>query len=468
MNDFESSTIEMPTWLHVTYAKDFPASWGEISQAFLKTVELLLLSKPPADAFVHFSDFGGRLSIDVNARPQLTKKYAILISRAEFAFQRIAKSLMSADVLSEFDDYICASQSDNSETLNGDFVCDSDPIQDQCKSQNNELLNRNDRSVIIFPNIASILKNDNTGSFRDSDVRTRFKNVMSELCKSGATRPFRLPVFDWELRLKLLAINYPNFERVIATVVRPHCALINAGVNHRMPPIFLQSSPGSGKNAFCKALTAVLNVPTPLHVVMAAESTSMSLGGSSNFFSNSAPGLLMERLSQPHYGLPPVANPLVIIDEVDKAKGRDFDPLASLYTLLEEDTAEQFEDQSLPGIRIDASYVRFILLGNEISIPEPLLSRVLTFNIELPSPSELRNVANRILESQVQMLGIEFSPVLPETVLDEVEGLSLRQCKVRIQSAIGIAIADGKRSIDRHSWSITQGNIKCVRKMGFN
>jgi hypothetical protein len=66
------------------------------------------------------------------------------------------------------------------------------------------------------------------------------------------------------------------------------------------------------------------------------------------------------------------------------------------------------------------------------------------------------------------MLGIEFSPVLPETVLDEVEGLSLRQCKVRIQSAIGIAIADGKRSIDRHSWSITQGNIKCVRKMGFN
>lgn len=468
MNDLEGSSIEMPIWLQVSYAKDFPTCWGEICQAFLKTIELLLLAKPPTDAFVHFSDFGGRLSIDVNTRPQLTQKYAVLVSRAEFAFQRIAKVLTSTDVLSEFDDYICSNQDGNGESLNGDVDGESKPIQDQCITPCNEFLNRTDRSVIVFPNIPAILKNDETGSFRDSDARTRYKNVMSKLCKSGATRPFRLPVFDWEVRLKLLAINFPNFERVISTVIRPHCSLINAGVNHRMPPIFLQSSPGSGKNAFCKALTSVLNVPAPLHVVIAAETNGMCLGGSSNFFSNSSPGLLMERLSQPLYGVSPVANPLVIIDEVDKAKGRDFDPLASLYTLLEEDTAEQFEDQALPGIRIDASYVRFILLGNEISIPEPLLSRVLVFNIELPSPAELRNVAQRILESQVEMLGIEFSPILPEIVLDEVESLSLRQCKVRIQSAIGIAIADGKRAIDRHSWAFTQSNIKCVRKMGFN
>jgi DNA polymerase III delta prime subunit len=141
--------------------------------------------------------------------------------------------------------------------------------------------------------------------------------------------------------------------------------------------------------------------------------------------------------------------------------------LASLYSLLEEDTATMFEDQALPGISINASFVRFILLGNEATIPEPILSRVLTFQIEPLTSCQLRKVSRSIFEDEVDKLGIVFDANLPESVLDQAQGLSLRQCKIRFQSAIGIAIANRKREIDINSWECSNNSIISNRKIGF-
>jgi hypothetical protein len=166
-------------------------------------------------------------------------------------------------------------------------------------------------------------------------------------------------------------------------------------------------------------------------------------------------------------GYGPIANPLVVIDEVEKAKTKDYDPLASLYSLLEEDTAAVFEDQALPGISIDTSFVRFILLGNEATIPEPILSRVLTFEIEPLTSCQLRKVSRSIFEEEVDKLGIVFDKHLPENVLDQAQGLSLRQCKIRFQSAIGIAVANRRTEIDMNAWSCSNNAVSNSRKIGF-
>ena len=56
-----------------------------------------------------------------------------------------------------------------------------------------------------------------------------------------------------------------------------------------------------------------------------------------------------------------MANPLVIIDEVDKVKTHSYDPLAALYSLLKVQTAARFQDQSLQGVFLDLTNVRFML-----------------------------------------------------------------------------------------------------------
>jgi len=328
---------------------------------------------------------------------------------------------------------------------------------------------RNEKQVVVFGNLVSEAEAEAAAVSRDSDVRTRYKKVMATLFESGPTRPFRLPVPDWQLELDALAVKFPNFERVISSVIRPHLALVTFGGlgAHRMQPIFLLGSSGCGKNAFTRSLQKIFNVSKPLHVVMAEQTNQMSLNGSSTFFANSSPGLLFERLAYPINGHGPIANPIVVIDEVEKSRAKEYDPLASLYSLLEEDTAAVFEDQALPGISIDTSFVRFILLGNEATIPEPILSRVLTFEIEPLTPCQLRKVSRTIFEEEVDKLGIVFDKKLPENVLDQAQGLSLRQCKIRFQSAIGIAVSNKKSEIDMNSWSCSNNAVSNSRKIGF-
>ena len=467
MNDFElSRKSQLPAWMQVNYASDFSKKWAFIAEAFLKTVELLLLTKPPEIAFVGFDEFQGHLQIEFSARPYLTRRHALVIERAIADFKKMAWSIYSDDEKPFDTEDMFEMQSFKAHKSKPNNAQSQDTKSD---CQEVSVNGRNEKQVIIFGNLVSEAEAEAVTVSRDSDVRTRYKKIMMSLFESGPTRPFRLPVSDWQAELDVLTVKFPNFERVISTVIRPHLALVTHGGlgAHRMQPIFLLGSSGCGKNAFARSLQKIFNVTKPLHIVIAAETNGMSLGGSSTFFSNSSPGLLFERLAYPVNGYGPIANPLVVIDEVEKARAKDYDPLASLYSLLEEDTATVFEDQALPGISINASFVRFILLGNEASIPEPIMSRVLTFEIEPLTPCQLRKVSRSIFEEEIDKLGIAFDKSLPENVLDQAQSLSLRQCKIRFQSAIGIAVANRKSEIDMNSWSCSNNSIINNRKIGF-
>jgi ATP-dependent Lon protease len=467
MNDTVlNKSASFPRWMRVTRSKDLPRKWFVITEAFLKTVELLLLSKPPECAYVNFTEFQEHLHIDFNAQPVLAKRHALLINRSILAYQNMAWAMTNDGILASEAEDIFAMDNATIKALkpkNGG--------QQSAKNVTTQVSKdgRIEKKVVVFNNLVTEAELEASMASRDSDVRTRFKRIMANLCELGPDRPFRTPVADWQSELDRLTVKFPNFERVISSVIRPHLALsTHPGVEaHRMQPIFLVGSPGCGKTAFTRALQKVFDVPKPLYLVMAAETNGMSLCGSSTFFSNSSPGLLFERLAYPMHGEAPVANPLVIIDEVEKARAKEFDPLAALYSLLEEDTAATFEDQALPGISINASLVRFILLGNEASIPEPMLSRLLTFEIEPLSASQLRRVSQSIFESEVKKLGIAFDHHLPEGVLDQAQGLSLRQCKIRFQAVIGIAVANLKSQVDMASWNSSGTFTNNNRKIGF-
>jgi hypothetical protein len=64
-------------------------------------------------------------------------------------------------------------------------------------------------------------------------------------------------------------------------------------------------------------------------------------------------------------------------------------------------------------------------------------------------------------------LGISFDKNLPEDVLDQTQGMSLRQCKIRFQAAIGIAVANSKNEVDLSSWAFSKNSVSSNRKIGF-
>lgn len=305
---------------------------------------------------------------------------------------------------------------------------------------------------------------------QDAETSKRLEAIMRRLMVLGTTRPLRFPIVDWRARVDRLIDEFPNFAAVIKMVVIPHLSMFSGNCPHRMTPVLLIGQPGIGKTQFARELQHILAVPAQF-LSMASETNGSSLAGSSTFWSNSSPGKLFEQIAwgTSEFEQCGVANSLVIVDEVDKCDGVRYDPLGSLYTLLEQESARRFEDQSVPGLLLDMSHIRFVLTANdERSIPAPLLSRVSTFHIDMPSATQVQAIAQRIYESLLDRYQLGLERRLPALILDEVSGLSPRHLKIRLEAALAVAVSDGKKSLDLESW--WQTNIKsgtAKPRMGF-
>jgi ATP-dependent Lon protease len=293
---------------------------------------------------------------------------------------------------------------------------------------------------------------------------------MQRLNQRSAMRIYRMPSDDWQTLLSQSLEEFPNFRQVLQTVVHPLLAMQSIGVLSRMPPILLVGPPGVGKSFFASRLATLLNVDRPIFLDFSSESNSGALSGSSVFWANSSPGKLFQQIAFGAPGEQPIANPVIVIDEVDKvAPGQKFDPLSGLYTLLEEETAMQFEDQAVPGLVLDLSQVRFILTANDVDlIPAPILSRLMVFEIDAPSRADSMEITRRMFSVQVEKMGIPFDRELPEDVLEDAVDVSPRKCKTRLGTAIGIAIANGRSEVDMCTWRLTDTSRSVqVAKMGF-
>ena len=90
------------------------------------------------------------------------------------------------------------------------------------------------------------------------------------------------------------------------------------------------------------------------------------LSGASAQWNNARPGKVAHTLVHGDF-----ANPIVVLDEVDKAGGdARYDPMGALYSLLER-TPPRLQDEYI-DIDIDASHILWVTTANdERSIPDP-------------------------------------------------------------------------------------------------
>jgi ATP-dependent Lon protease len=228
----------------------------------------------------------------------------------------------------------------------------------------------------------------------------------------------------------------PNFTEVLDDVKR-HVALAqDCPDGIEVTPILLLGPPGIGKTHFAKKLADLLGTGMTL-VPMSSMTAGWLLSGSSSQWRGAKPGKVFEALVEGEY-----ANPVIVVDEIDKASGdAQYDPLGALYSLLEHDTAQNFTDE-FAEVAIDASQVIWITTANdERSIPEPILNRMNVFEVLPPTLEAARQIARNLYQSirAEHGWGAHFCPEPLDDVLDHLSELAPRDMRRALMTGFGNA-----------------------------
>lgn len=235
----------------------------------------------------------------------------------------------------------------------------------------------------------------------------------------------------------------PNFAEVVDELKKSLALAISGREPVHFTPILLLGEPGIGKTHFARQLAQALGTGYEF-VSMSSLTAGWILSGTSAQWSNARAGKVATALIDGDY-----ANPLMVLDEVDKAGGDGrYDPMGSLYGLLEHDTARAFRDEFV-DIDIDASSVLWIATANDDSrLPEPILNRMNVYEVPRPDAAQSRAIAARLYAEIVGEHDWGFDPEPSEAVLDKLLALPPRDMRKQLLSALGTAKLAGRDSLD--------------------
>ncbi len=212
-----------------------------------------------------------------------------------------------------------------------------------------------------------------------------------------------------------------------------------------LPPVLLHGPPGTGKTHFARRLAELAGVPHQMLSAAGSSDARMVLGTNKGY-STGQPSfavLSMARLD--------AANPIVIVDEVDKVAESGTNGLltAALLAFLERATARALVDEFL-GVPVDTSRVTWVLTANDPSrLPAPLRSRVASFALGRPTPQDLPLLAAGLLGELARELGTrpEMLPEIPGHRLVEVletysKTGSLRGLKAQLRALLAAGVRE--------------------------
>lgn len=244
--------------------------------------------------------------------------------------------------------------------------------------------------------------------------------------------------------IESIAINMPNFAAVAEFYANEAQAALSFGSNFEPRPILLVGPPGIGKTHFARSLAKAIQTETHF-ISMAGMSANFELSGVAPSYQEAQPGKIAKHLIQGKF-----ANPVIIIDEIDKATSGNYNPLAPFHDLLERESAKTFSDRYY-DLSFDTSKVIWVITANDIhNIPESLQSRMRIFHIQPPSKSESRIIIQSILQTDLESRNAigKFDNVLDETVFEFLSNLPPREIAGVIHEGINRAVKNQRRKLE--------------------
>lgn len=215
-------------------------------------------------------------------------------------------------------------------------------------------------------------------------------------------------------------------------------------------PMLLVGPPGMGKTHLARRVGDLSGCGSAV-LSFAGVNSNAELAGNPRGFRHpqpNFPALVMQRTG--------IANPVLVIDEVEKACVGDMgDPVATLLGMLERSTAERFFDGCLSA-EVDLAHVNWILTANRIDrLPAPLLSRVDVVHVAGPGSEHAEMVVATLWRAVAADLGLPLVE-LPqlgrgaETMLLRLfrTTRSVRRVRRAIETLVAIAARHVPRTVN--------------------
>jgi len=274
----------------------------------------------------------------------------------------------------------------------------------------------------------------------------------TKMLKSGGMRfsvkPSALPEMD------ALYEDLPNFSEPLDDIRKQLALCTETDDSLELMPMLLLGDPGIGKTHFAKRLAQLLGTGFGF-VAMSSLTAGWVLSGASSQWKNAKPGKVFETLVHGDY-----ANPVMVIDEIDKAGGdSQYDPLGSLYSLLEHDTAQSFIDE-FAEVPINAGDVVWVATANDArSIPEPILNRMNVYEIAAPDFTGACRIAQTIYSEirNSHAWGTRFPEKLGADALERITRASPREMRRVILGAFGNARLSSRDEIRPDDLELERG-----------
>jgi ATP-dependent Lon protease len=329
-------------------------------------------------------------------------------------------------------------------------------LQEVIMSVSNDLVPVSSRGSIPIARMRSVYRVDDVGRKLDrlpdkehESLRSTYERMIEKGPDRFQVKPAGLPAMDH------LYDDLPNFSVVLDDVKRQLALCEDSRDALEITPLLLLGSPGIGKTHFARALSQLLGTGMGF-ISMSSMTAGWVLSGASSQWKGARAGKVFETLVEGQY-----ANPVMVVDEIDKAGGEHaYDPLGALYSLLEHDTAGSFIDE-FAEVPIDASQVIWVATANDArAIPEPILNRMNVYDVLAPDREQARHIAGKLYRSirADHGWGSRFDHEPGTDVLDRMSEMAPRDMRRAWMTAFGNAKLAGRDQVQPRD--LPDGNAK--------
>ncbi|POR40938.1 AAA family ATPase [Methylobacterium sp. V23] len=221
---------------------------------------------------------------------------------------------------------------------------------------------------------------------------------------------------------------------------------LNNGSHVGLNPTVILGRPGVGKSRLISRIAHHLGVG--LWRVDATHDSGAAIGGLDRRWSSTEPAHPVMAIAR--YG---VANPLMLVDEIEKASTRrDYGRLwDSLLPMLEPETARAYPDPAFQA-SVDISHVSWLFTANDIApLPGPLLDRLRVIEMPAPTATDLEALLLPVLAGIAASQGLDprFLATLDNEEIAAVRrawpGGSIRRLTRLVETVVAAREAFGPR-----------------------